>query len=152
MSAYPPGPPAAAPAVDAKRLWSGGVATALVAALAAVVGLLVVRGLLDIEVITPDTTFGESQVTTIAGYAIIAALLATALLHLLMISTPRATSFFGWIGILATVAVTLWPYTVYATTDSKIGSSLIYLVVGIAIVTLLSGVAGTARTTRPVSP
>ncbi|GAB2644963.1 DUF6069 family protein [Prescottella soli] len=149
MSAYPPGPQAAA-AVDAKRLWSGGVATALVAALAAVVGLLVVRGLLDIAVITPDTTFGESQVTTIAGYAIVAALLATALLHLLMVSTPRATSFFGWIGILATVAVALWPYTVYASTDSKIGSSLIYLVVGIAIVTLLSGVAGTARITRPV--
>jgi len=148
MSAYPPSRPTT-PAVDAKRLWAGGVATSLVAALAAVVGLLLVRGLLDIPVVTPDTTFGESQVTTIAGYSIMAALLATALLHLLMVSTPRATSFFGWIGMLATVAVALWPYTVYAATDSKIGSSLIYLVVGIAIVTLLSGVAGTARTVRP---
>lgn len=151
MSAYPPGPPAA-PVVDAKRLWSSGVATALVAALAAVVGLLVVRGLLDIPVVTPATTFGESQVTTIAGYSIVAALFATALLHLLMISTPRATSFFGWIGVLATVAVALWPFTVYADIDSKIGSSLIYLAVGIAIVTLLSGVAGSARTTASTAP
>ncbi|MCL2535786.1 MAG: hypothetical protein FWE39_16635, partial [Nocardiaceae bacterium] len=73
MSAYPPSRPTT-PAVDAKRLWAGGVATSLVAALAAVVGLLLVRGLLDIPVVTPDTTFGESQVTTIAGYSIMAAL------------------------------------------------------------------------------
>ncbi|WP_430335424.1 DUF6069 family protein [Rhodococcus sp. ACT016] len=148
MSAYPPGPPTT-PAVDAKRLWAGGVATALVAALAAVVGLLIVRGLLDIPVITPDSAIGESQATTIAGYSIVAALLATALLHLLMVSTPRASSFFGWICMLATIAVALWPFTVYADTDSKIGSSLIYLFVGIAIVSLLSGVAATARTRRP---
>ncbi|MGF7123053.1 DUF6069 family protein [Rhodococcus sp. BE178] len=151
MTAYPPGP-SPAPTLDAKRLWAGGAATAIVAALAAVVGLLLVRGLLDIPVITPATAFGDSQVTTLAGYAAVAALLATALLHLLMISTPRAPTFFGWICMLATIAVALWPFTVYATTESKIGSSLIYLVVGIAIVTLLSGVAATARTTAPTHP
>ena len=57
MNQIRPGRPAA-PTVDAKRLWAGGAATALVAALAAVVGLLIVRGLLDIPVITPATTVG----------------------------------------------------------------------------------------------
>ncbi|MGO4203917.1 hypothetical protein AB4Z09_19625 [Rhodococcus sp. TAF43] len=75
MTAYPPGPPPA-PTLDAKRLWAGGAATAIVAALAAVVGLLLVRGLLDIPVITPATVFGDSQVTTLAGYAAVAALLS----------------------------------------------------------------------------
>lgn len=42
MSQFQPDSPAT-PAVNAQRLWAGGAATALVAALAAVVGLLIVR-------------------------------------------------------------------------------------------------------------
>lgn len=53
MSQFQPDSPAT-PAVNAKRLWAGGAATALVAALAAVVGLLIVRGILDTPVITPE--------------------------------------------------------------------------------------------------
>ncbi|MDV6241305.1 hypothetical protein [Rhodococcus opacus] len=68
MNQIRPGRPAA-PTVDAKRLWAGGAATAL--------------------------------------------------LHVLMVSTPRAATFFGWICILAT------------------------------LVSLLSGVAGSAQTSRP---
>jgi len=148
MSQIPLGGPNA-PAVNAKRLWAGGAATALVAALTAVVGLLIVRGLLDIPVIIPATTIGNSQASTLAVGAAIAAVLATALLHTLMISTPRATTFFGWICILATLAATLWPFTAPASTGSRIGSAAIYFAIGIAIVTLLSGVAGSAQTSRP---
>ena len=148
MNQIRPGRPAA-PTVDAKRLWAGGAATALVAALAAVVGLLIVRGLLDIPVITPATTVGNSQASTLAVGAAVAALIATALLHVLVVSTPRAATFFGWICVLATLVATLWPFTVEATTASRIGSAAIYFTVGIAIVSLLSGVAGSARTSRP---
>ena len=151
MNQIRPGRPAA-PTVDAKRLWAGGAATALVAALAAVVGLLIVRGLLDIPVITPATTVGTSQASTLAVGAVgaaVAALTATALLHVLMVSTPRAATFFGWICVLATLVAALWPFTVEATAASRIGSAAIYFTVGIAIVSLLSGVAGSARTSRP---
>ncbi|WP_346343354.1 hypothetical protein [Rhodococcus sp. MS16] len=67
-------------------------------------------------------------------------------MHVLIVSTPRASNFFGWIGMLATIAATLWPFTVAATTASKIGSAAIYFTIGIAIVSLLTGVAASART------
>jgi hypothetical protein len=39
--------------VNAARLWTGGLATALVAALVAVVGVLIARGLFDVPVLAP---------------------------------------------------------------------------------------------------
>jgi len=134
-------------AVNWRRLWAGGIATAIVAALAAVVGVLAVRGPIDAPVITPPHTPWDSQVTTVAVYSAIAALIATGLLHLLLISTPRASTFFTWIGVIATAAAALWPFSVDATTKSQIASGAIYLVVGIAIVSLLSGVAASAQNT-----
>lgn len=41
------------PGIDARRLWAGGVATAVVAALVAVVGLLIARGIFEVEVLAP---------------------------------------------------------------------------------------------------
>ncbi|MDI9904930.1 DUF6069 family protein [Rhodococcus sp. IEGM 1406] len=149
MSQFQPDSPAT-PAVNAQRLWAGGAATALVAALAAVVGLLIVRGILDTPVITPERMPGNSQAGSVALSAAIAALVATALLHALMVSTPRASNFFAWIGILATIATALWPFTIAATTASRVASAAIYFVVGIAIVSLLTGVAGSAQTTRRI--
>ena len=92
--------------VDAGRLWTGGVATALVAALVAVVGLLICRGLLNVPVLAPtdEGTFGNANTFRLAGLAALAALLATGLLHLLLLSTPQPGQFFTWIVALATVA------------------------------------------------
>ncbi|MGN5237044.1 DUF6069 family protein [Rhodococcus sp. SJ-3] len=148
MTQYNPEP--ATITVDARKLWSGGLATAVVAALAAVVGLLVARELLDVPVITPEILFGRSQAANLAVFAAVAALIATGLLHLLIVSTPRATSFFGWICTLATVAVALWPFMFDATLASKVCSAVLYLVVGTAIVSLLSGVARSATISRPI--
>ena len=39
--------------IDAPRLWGGGVATALVAALVAAVGVLICRDVLDIKLVEP---------------------------------------------------------------------------------------------------
>jgi hypothetical protein len=39
--------------IDAGRLWIGGVATAAVAALVAVVGVLIARGLFDVPLLAP---------------------------------------------------------------------------------------------------
>ncbi|WP_226435592.1 DUF6069 family protein [Rhodococcus yananensis] len=137
--------------VDAKRLWAGGGATALVASLTAAVGFLIVRDVLDIPVLTSVVEFGRSQLTTVIGYGVVSAVLATALLHLLILTTPRALSFFGWICILATVAAALWPFTVEATLASKIASGLLYFITGIAIYSLLAGVASAARRAVPPS-
>src|SRR5215213_9486867 len=91
--------------VDAGRLWTGGLATAAVAALVAVVGVLIARGLFDVPVLAPtgEGTLGDASTAWLAGLAALAALAATGLLHLLLLSTPRPGRFFTWIVGLATV-------------------------------------------------
>ena len=89
--------------VDARQLWSGGAATAVVAALIALADILVCRWLFGIPVLAPrqDGAWGDAST---AGYAIAAAaaaLAATAIMHLLLIATPRPQLFFTWIIALA---------------------------------------------------
>ena len=91
--------------VDARQLWSGGAATAVVATLIALAGILVCRWLLGIPVLAPrqDGAWGDASS---AGYAIAAAtaaLVATAIMQLLLIATPQPQMFFTWIIGLATV-------------------------------------------------
>ena len=133
--------------VDAGRLWTGGVATALVA----LVGVLIARGLFDVPVLAPtdEGTLGNAGTFRLAAFAAIAALLATGLLHLLLLSTPQPRRFFTWIITLATIAAALVPFLTGADLDEKIATSAITLVVGLAIGSLLSGVARSAvRTGR----
>ncbi len=95
MSSIPPyvpdpGSTRPAPKLDAGRLWTGGLATAAVAALVAVVGVLIARGLFDVPVLAPtgEGTLGDASTARLAGLAALAALLATGLLHLLLLTTP----------------------------------------------------------------
>ena len=136
--------------VDAGRLWTGGVATALVAALVALVGVLICRGLLDVPVLAPTDkgTLGGASTFRLAVLAAVAALLATGLLHLLLVSTPRPLRFFSWIVALATVAAALAPFLTDADLDEKVATAAIYAAVGIAIGSLLSGVGRSAMRGR----
>ena len=108
--------------IDAGRLWTGGVATALVAALVAVVGVLIARGLFDVPVLAPSSegSLGNASTFRLAGLAAGAALLATGLLHLLLVSTPRPRQFFTWIVALATIAAALAPFLTDADLAEKV--------------------------------
>ena len=99
--------------VNAGRLWAGGVATALVAALAVLAGVLITRGVLGIPVLAPKAAsdFGDSSTAVYAGLAAGCALLATALLHVLLLGTPRPFMFFAWITGLANVVAAAAPFT-----------------------------------------
>ena len=57
-------------AVDAGRLWAGGAATAVVAALIAVVGILLARGVFDVPVLAPkgEGTWGDADTLKYALY------------------------------------------------------------------------------------
>lgn len=142
----PSGPPQSSRAVDARVLWSGGAATALVVALIALVGVVVFRGVFDIPILAPEGhgVWGDVSTVWLMGAAALAALLAVALVHLLLLSTPRALSFFGWIVGLATVVVGVAPFATDADLASKLASALINVVIGFAILGLVSGVARTA--------
>jgi|SRR5450755_300345 hypothetical protein len=134
--------------VDAGRLWSGGVATAVVAGLVALVGVLVCRWLFNIPVLAPkkDGAYGDVHTTAIVLVAAAAALAATGLVYLLLLSTPRPLTFFGWIVGLATVLVVILPFRTTAPLSAKVATGFVDLVIGIAIGSLVSSVA--ARSVR----
>jgi hypothetical protein len=141
-------PPPSRPSIAAGQLWGGGVATAIVAALVALVGVLVSRWLVGIPLLAPmrDGAYGDVHTTTLVLLVAAASLVATGLLHLLLLSTPRPTLFFGWIISLATVLAVVLPFTTAAPLEQKAATAIVFLVLGVAIGTLLSGVG--ARSVR----
>jgi hypothetical protein len=144
------------PGVDAGRLWTGGLATALIAALIAVVGVLIVRGLFDVPVLAPERegALGDSTTARLAILAAVAALVATGLMHLLLVSTPPGPfRFFSWIVSLLTLVAVLAPFMTDATLATQVATAAIALVIGIAIGSLVSGAARSAiRLSRPWPP
>ncbi|WP_250030218.1 DUF6069 family protein [Paractinoplanes maris] len=132
----------ARPAVDARTLWAGGLAAALVAALIAVVGIVIARGIFDIPVLAPaeNGTFGDAGTWQLALGAGAAALAATGLLHLLLLYTPRPFAFFGWIVALLTVLAALLPFATDARLSAQLATAVIALLIGAAIGSLVSGV------------
>ena len=136
------------PQVDAGKLWPGGIATAVVAALVAMVGVLVCRWLFGIPLLAPksDGAYGDVHTTDLVLIAAAAALVATVLVHLLLLSTPRPLTFFAWIIGLATVLAVLVPFSTAAPLTVKVATAVVDLVLGVAIGSLISGVA--ARSVR----
>jgi hypothetical protein len=134
--------------VDASRLWPGGIATAVVAALVALVGVMVCRWLFRIPLLAPrsDGAYGDAHTTGLVLAAAGAAIVATALAHLLLLSTPRPLAFFSWIIGLATVLAVLYPFSTTAPLTAKAATAAVDLVLGIAIGSLISSVA--ARSLR----
>jgi hypothetical protein len=129
--------------VDAGQLWSGGAATAVVAALIALAGILVCRWLFGIPILAPrqDGAWGDASTAGYALTAAAAALVATAIMHLLLIAAPRPRVFFTWIIGLGTVIAVAYPFSTPAPLSQKVATALINLVLGTAIGSLVSGTA-----------
>jgi hypothetical protein len=148
----PPQPSGPTRWIEPGPLWAGGVATAIVAALIALVGILVARWLFNVPMLAPrrDGAWGDAST---AGYVLSAAgaaLVATAIMHLLLLTTPRPQVFFGWIIGLATIVAVVFPFSTTAPVDQKAATALVNLILGIAIWTLTLQVAGRAvRRRRP---
>ncbi|MFF5078083.1 DUF6069 family protein [Actinoplanes sp. NPDC000266] len=142
------------PAVNAGKLWSGGAATAVVAALIAIAGILFGRGLFDIDVLAPkgQGTWGDASTGWYAFGAAMAALVATGLVHLLLLTTPRPMRFFGWVIGLATIVAMLAPFVTDASLGARIYTAGLNMVLGIAIGSLVAGVAKSAVVRVPQPP
>lgn len=136
----------ARPKVDAGQLWAGGVATAVVAGLVALAGVLISRWLLTIPILAPKQqgAYGDIHTTTFVLAAAAAALVATALAHLLAVSTPRPVTFLAWIIGLATLIIVIFPFSTAAPLTQKAATAVVDLAIGIAIGSLLSGVVARA--------
>ncbi len=138
--------------VDEKMLWSGGVATAVVAGLIALVGILVCRWLFKIPILAPSRDGAWGAAST-AGYVFAAAavaLAATAMMNLLLLATPYPRVFFGWIIGLATVVAVVFPFSTTAPLSQKAATAVVNLVLGIAIGTLVGEVSRRAVRHRVV--
>jgi hypothetical protein len=131
---------------DPAQMWAGGVATAVVAALIALVGVLVCRWTLGIPILAPghDGAWGSMHTGEFVLAAAVAALVATGLLHLLILGAPRPSLFFHWIMGLITVAVVVYPFSTGAPLDQKAATAIVLAVLGIAITSLLNAVAARA--------
>jgi len=146
-------PPQGPRRVDARALWSGGAATAVVAALIALVGILVCRWLFKIPILSPqrDGAWGDASTVGYVFASAAIALFATAIMHLLLLSTPRPRTFFSWIVGLATVIAVVFPFSTTAPVSQKAATALVNLVLGFAIGSLISGVSMRFTRRRPVA-
>ena len=134
--------------LDAARYWAGAAATTLVAALAMAVAVIIIDRVLDIGLMQPP--FGDSIGWGWVAVGVISSLVAAALLHLLVLSTPRPVVFFGWIVALVTVAAAAVPFSTDRTIETKVATAATVVVLGILIGTSLPMVLD--RTVRRPPP
>jgi uncharacterized protein DUF6069 len=129
--------------VDGRQLWSGGVATAVVAGLIALVGILVCRWLFKIPILSPgrDGAWGDASTAGYVFASAATALAATGLMNLLLFATPYPRVFFAWIIGLATVVAVVFPFSTTAPVSQKAATALVNLVLGIAIGSLIGEVS-----------
>lgn len=142
---------------DAAQFWAGAAATAVVAALIALVGILVSRWALNIPILAPtgDGAWGNAHTGEYVLLAALVALVAAAVLYLLELGAPAPRVFFGWIMGLATLAAVVYPFSTSAPLEQKAATAIVNLILGVAIASLLSAVSARAirisRTGPPVA-
>jgi len=129
------------------RLWTGGLATAAVAALVGlVVGTLVIRVLFEHAPVGASAAHavGAGNAGLLCLFAAVAALAATGVAHLLLVSTPDPLSYLGWITGLATAAAVVVPLLGGLPMAAAIAVAVVNLVIGLAIGSLVVGAVGAA--------
>ncbi|BCJ55936.1 hypothetical protein Asp14428_74110 [Actinoplanes sp. NBRC 14428] len=141
-------------ALNAGRFWASSIATAVVAALLTVVGVLVTRGLFDVAILAPRShgVWGGAPTVTYAAGAAVVALLAAGLMHLLILTVAEPRRFFGWIMALATLIAVIMPLTLADRSGPRIATAVINLAIGIAVATIVDGVAQATRQTPGTHP
>lgn len=151
---YRPAPQPRQPVLNSGRLWAGGAATAVVAALIAIAGILVGRGIFDVEVLAPkgNGVWGDASTGWYALGAAFAALIATGLIQLLILTTPKPMRFFAWVMTLATVVAMLAPFVTDESRGSRFYTAGLNFVLGVAIGTLVSGVARSSLRRAVIPP
>jgi hypothetical protein len=137
---------------DPAQYWAGAVATAVVAALIALVGILISRWALNIPIMAPagNGAWGNAQTAAYSLLSALIAIVAAGLLYLLILGTPQPNTFFTWIMGLGTLAAVVYPFSTSAPLDQKAATAIVDLVLGVAIISLLTMVA--ARSIRRPPP
>ncbi|MCE7004351.1 DUF6069 family protein [Kibdelosporangium philippinense] len=142
------------PGVNAGRLWASGLATAVVAALLAIVGIMIARGLVEVAVLAPkgEGVWGNANTFTYALLSGAAALLATGLMHLLILAVATPRQFFTWIMVLVTLIAVVLPLSLTVDPGAKVATAVINLVIGLAITIIINSASSAALVIRRDPP
>lgn len=139
--------------VEGGRLWAGGAATAVVAALVAFAGVVIIEDVFDLPMVEPPLLpIGGSLAVRYAVTAAALALLATGIGHLLALTTPRPRSFFHWIVGLATVIGVVLPFAAEGTLGGQMATAGLNLVLGLCVLSLVSSVLARTFSAGPRGP
>jgi hypothetical protein len=131
--------------VDPTRLWIGGFMAGVVGGGIVFVGFLVARGVLDIPVLVErNGRLVNADVWWYALGAFAAALVATGLLHVLLVGAPRPFTFYGWITGLAVVIAGLIPFTTGAELETKVTLAAINVAAGGVMAVIIATVGRSA--------
>jgi hypothetical protein len=135
--------------VEVHRLWIGGVVAAVIVSGLAIVGFLVVCGMLNYPLLSirGGDAVGQASMFGYAGGAALAALLATAAMHFLLVTTPRPRWFFEWLAGVGTAIAVLLPLGLAQELPARLATATVNLVLGLAIVGLVRNTA--AASLRP---
>jgi hypothetical protein len=126
--------------LEVGRFWAGALATMLVAALIGLAAVFILEEVFNLEIQPQADIFGtgsDMMAWVVAGalFAFVAAIV----LYLLVMSTPRPRSFFGWVIGLATVILAAVPFAGDFELVPAILAALVWIVIGSATFSLLTG-------------
>ncbi len=129
--------------LDHVRFWIGAGLAAAISAMAALVGLLLIRGVLDVPVLVTS-----SHPLEITAYALLTAAIvigASALYNLMLHVAPHPTTYYGALTAVGIALAVLLPFTVPVALVSQAALAGLNLVVGLLIAFLVPLAAVQAR-------
>jgi hypothetical protein len=130
--------------IDQARYWVGAVLTAVVAALAGVIGLVVIRDLMRVPISLGSIGLPGDNIGSYGLMVGLAALLAAALFNGMLAIAPRPTVYFGALTGLLTALAALLPFTSSMSISAQAAVAGINLVVGVLIMVLVPLAASNA--------
>ncbi|GAA4713895.1 hypothetical protein APR04_004192 [Promicromonospora umidemergens] len=126
--------------LEVGRFWAGALATTLVAALIGVAAHFILEAVLNLDVRAQADLFGTgSELLGWVVAGVLFALAAAAVLYLLVMSTPRPRSFFGWVVTIGTVVLAAAPFAGQFELVPSILAAIVWIIIGSAVWSLLTG-------------
>ncbi len=135
--------------VDQSRYWVGAALTAVVTAIAGVIGMIIAHDIVHVPVLFGS---GATQIPVhTAAYGLFVAVIvfaAAALYNGLLHICPRPTTYYSWLIAMLTALTVLLPFTSTAALNSQIAFGAMNLMVGLIVLLLVPMAAVNARSER----
>ena len=126
--------------LEVGRYWAGALATVFVAALVGFAADFILEEVLNLEIQAQADLLGTgSDLMAWVVSGALFALVASGVLYLFVLSTPRPRSFFGWVVALATVILAAVPFAGRPDVVPAVLAAVVWVIIGSAVWSLLTG-------------